>query len=288
MGKTVVSSMIARQYSNIIILSPLRYLTQQLLSTMTKLLQHTYEPILISCDGKRYMKCIKKHIGKKNIFASTYDSCDVVLKILSSLTDVFIIIDEFHNLSDANITKPSNDMYNILNTNHQKMYMSATPIMNVRHVDIYTYSWLEAIKNGYICDFSIIIPEDNEEIMLFEALLNKLSDTKKNRKSILKIYFMLKGMFFNGNRKCICYATSIAQAELYETILLWMTCFMDIEIYYNTITCMTSKSDREIYINKFRTSRTMSVLVNVHVLDEGVDIPECDTVFITKPSDDIN
>jgi len=99
---------------------------------------------------------------------------------------------------------------------------------------------------------------------------------------------MLKGMFFNGNRKCICYATSIAQAELYETILLWMTGFMDIEIYYNTITCMTSKSDREIYINKFRTSRTMSVLVNVHVLDEGVDIPECDTVFITKPSDDIN
>ena len=31
----------------------------------------------------------------------------------------------------------------------------------------------------------------------------------------------------------------------------------------------------------------MAIIVNVHILDEGINIPECDSVFITKPGHNI-
>ena len=46
----------------------------------------------------------------KNIIASTYDSSDLINKIVAKITDEnnLIIIDEFHNLSKANISDDEN------------------------------------------------------------------------------------------------------------------------------------------------------------------------------------
>ena len=51
MGKTFISSLMAKHYNNIIILSPLRYLAFQTLEQYKKYLGTDYEPILISTDG---------------------------------------------------------------------------------------------------------------------------------------------------------------------------------------------------------------------------------------------
>jgi len=52
------------------------------------------------------------------------------------------------------------------------------------------------------------------------------------------------------------------------------------EINYNI-----GKNARNTVLTKFRNNKTkISIILNVHVLDEGIDIPECDSVYITNPN----
>jgi len=100
MGKTYTASMLANHYDNIIILVPLRYLTQQLLINMTNYLDNKYNPILVSMDGSRDVNQIKSYIKEKNIFLCTYDSADIMVQLLDQLNNAYLIVDEFHNLTN--------------------------------------------------------------------------------------------------------------------------------------------------------------------------------------------
>jgi len=179
----------AKHYDNIIILSPLRYLAFQTLENFKNYLGREYAPILISIDGKRNIEDIKSYMKDKNIFSSTYDSIDIVIQLINKLQNVYIIIDEFHNLSDNNINDTNNDMYKILNYNCDKIFVSATPLKDFCNItDIYKYEWKDAIKNKYICDFSIYIPDKNESYQNFVEMINNLSTNNINEKIIKNVY----------------------------------------------------------------------------------------------------
>jgi superfamily II DNA or RNA helicase len=47
----------------------------------------------------------------------------------------------------------------------------------------------------------------------------------------------------------------------------------------------TSRTKRNISLTKFKTNKTkITILLNVHILDEGIDIPVCDSVYLTHPN----
>jgi superfamily II DNA or RNA helicase len=288
MGKTYTASLLAKNYDNIIILSPLRYLAFQTLEFYKKYLGTNYTPILISIDGKRKLDDITIFIKDKNIISSTYDSVDIVIQLINRLKNVYIIIDEFHNLSDNNINDKENDMYKLINYNCDKIYLSATPIKNFLNItDEYNYSWTAAIKNKYICDFTIYIPDKNEDYQMFVELIKKTCNKLVDDKIIKKAYFMLKSMLFNGDKKCICYMTCIDFADSMCNILDWLCKLLNVDIEYWQIDCNTKKTIREKIINNFKISHKIAILINVHILDEGINIPECDSVFITQPSNNM-
>ena len=246
MGKTYTSSLLAKHYDNIIILSPLRYLAFQTLEFYKKYLGTSYSPILISTDGKRKLDDITVFIKDKNIISSTYDSVDIVIQLINRLKNVYMIIDEFHNLSDNNINDKENDMYKLINYNCDKIYLSATPIKNFLNItDEYNYSWRDAIKNKYICDFTIYIPDKNEDYQLFVELIKKTCNKLVDEKIIKKAYFMLKSMLFNGDKKCICYMTCIDFANSMCNILEWLCKLLNVDIEYWQIDCNTKKTIRE-------------------------------------------
>jgi len=287
MGKTFTTSLMAKHYDNIIILSPLRFLAYQTLKNFKNYLGCEYSPILISVDGKRNIDDINSYMKYKNIISSTYDSIDIVIQLINKLQNVYIIIDEFHNLSDNNINDTKNDMYKLINYNCDKIFVSATPLKGFCNItDIYNYSWKDAIQNKYICDFSIYIPDKNETYQSFIELINKLSNII-NGKIIKKAYFLLKSMLFNGDKKCICYMTKIINALEMCNILNWLSKFIGVEIEYWQIDCNTKKTIREKIINNFKETTKIAILINVHILDEGINIPECDSVFITQPSNNM-
>ena len=281
MGKTYTASMLANHYDNVIILAPLRYLAQQLLISMSNYLNNKYNPILISMDGSRDIDKIKSYIRHKNIFSCTYDSADIMSQLLDQLENMYLIVDEFHNLTD--------NIYidKIRNKINRQLYLSATPIKNFTCDYKYEYSWQDAIKNKYICDFDVVIHENNEDLYKFSYLLKQLCSDNLDIKLIAKTYFMLKGMMYFGNRKCICYMTTMEKTNEIYGILYWMSKLLNIEIDSWIITCNTAKTKRANYLLNFTKSSKLCVMINVHILDEGIDVPECDCVFITQPNNNI-
>ena len=61
--------------------------------------------------------------------------------------------------------------------------------------------------------------------------------------------------------------------------------FFSNRLLVNEINCNTSKTERNKVLSRFKNkNETINILCNVHILDEGIDIPECDSVFLTHPN----
>jgi ERCC4-related helicase len=289
MGKTYISSMLGKDYDNVIILSPTRALAQQNLEKFKEYLKTAYNYILISIDGKTNIDEIDKILKSKNIISSTYDSCDIINLLIAKLKKCYIIIDEFHNFSENNINDTNNQINKLINYNANKVFISATPIknfMNLEETNIYTYKWEDAINNKYICDFNIYLPYQTEELINFLNII-KNNYNEMEIKLIKKAYNLVKSMLFNGDKKCICYLTTIEKATVFNKILDLISNTFNIEINREQIDCNTKKLKRNEIIEKFKNATGLFILLNVHVLDEGIDIPECDSVYITQPNNNI-
>lgn len=284
MGKTYTAFMIGKEYDNIIIISPLRFLAKQSLDQMYEYSDKSYNPILLSIDGERNINNII--LENQNIISSTYDSVDILLEILNKIDNKIVIVDEFHNLSANNLLNENDNFNKILRSNIKILFLSATPIENkLFGTIIYKYLWLKAIEKKYICDFNIVLPNKNESLKKFDNIINDLELNNKNLVS--KAYFLLKCLLYEGKQKCIVFLTCIEQADEFNKILLWMQKLLNMELEIDIITYNTSKLKRIETINNFKYCEKISILLNIHILDEGIDIPECDSVFVIQPNDNI-
>jgi len=289
MGKTFTASLIAKKYSNIIVIAPLRQLVLDLADNFSNYINKDHKKVIISSDGfTNYTKLIKQ-FGMRNIVSVTYDSVNVLNQVIDILFDSIIIIDEYHNLSKNNLENHEDPIYKLINSNKKILYLSATPNLNIKYDGIYKYEWSEAIKNKYICDFNITIPSksiiEKEKINNMVELLKDINDV--NEIMIKKAYFIVKSMMFNGNRKCIIYQTSIEKSLIFGKIVEGIFKILNIDHNIEYINSNTTKKKRIEILNTFKNSKVISILMNVQILNEGINIPECDSVFITQPNNNI-
>ncbi len=215
-----------------------------------------------------YYIYINKILTPKNIISSTYDSCDVVNLLINKLDNCYIVIDEFHNLSENNIEDNNNEIYKLLNRNIKKLFVSATPIkkfMNIEEKNIYDYKWNDAIINKYICDFKIYLPNVSDELNKFMEVIKNNYDEMK-LKLIKKAYNLVKSMLLNGDKKCICYLTTIEKANTFNKILTLISNTFNVEIEREQIDCNTKRLKRNEIISKFKENNNLFILLNVHVL----------------------
>jgi len=224
-------------------------------------------------DGER---SINIH-DQKNIISSTF--CSVSLLLNLKLDNSIIIIDEFHNLSINQVNDINNDMNKLIHSYDKRLFLSATPKIyeqideektisydinenNLFGNIFYSYSFVDAIINKYINDFRLIIP-------------NLKEDTNK-------IDFFYKNMLYFGYKKCIIYCKTIEEIKKYEEeIIILNKNNYNIELKTNAITYKTSLKKRDKIINEFKKDYKMNILFSVHTLDECIDIPKCDSVYIT-------
>lgn len=290
MGKTYCSWLIGRDFSNIIIISPTRCLADTNLVSLYKYSSNTYNPILISMDGTRNVTEITGLLKEFNIISSTYDSVDVLNQIIPQLNNYVIFVDEFHNLTKNKLSDSNNAISQLLSLPCKIVFLSATPPTpnKLFGEHIYKYDWNKAIENKYICDFKIIQPEETiKESKIFSDLLDSIKCKETDKSPILKLFYLLKGIKFYGNKKTIIYVSGIKEAEKYQQILSWLPKLLQFETNTNIIDCTTAKIKRKEYINNFINGKPNQILLNVQILNEGIDIPECDSIFITNPSDNI-
>jgi superfamily II DNA or RNA helicase len=291
-GKTLVSYLISLDYNNIILLSPLISTTEQLLKHYKNYYSKEKEPIncnLISSQHNRNIDNIE--LSCKNIIGSTYDSADIINKVIPKLIgSIFIVIDEFHNLSDNMLIDSNNEVNKILVSNLKILYVSATPknydkeFNNIFGIVKYTLTWEIAINNKYICEYNFYYPNNDK---IIDNILNIKLDTTFIEKTILinKAFFLLESIKILSTKKIIVYLKTIQESEQFENVLKTINLYYDLNISIYNINYNTSKTSRNVSLTKFRNNNTkISIILNVHILDEGIDIPECDCIYLTHPN----
>ena len=292
-GKTYISYLISNNFSQIIIISPLREFANQ---NLKRFIEYGYnsQSLLVDTDGERNLDNIKEIIkkNKKLLISTTYKSMDLIKDCLDLFENVLFIIDEFHNLSKANINNIDNDIYKLLKSNHKIFFMSATPrIYDIENDEeeydindlfgeiVYKMDFKDAISNKYITDYRIWLPsihENNEELNE-EISVYDIEDDVRNRCN-----YLYSCILNNGSRKIIIYCKDLNDMNKMMDTMRILNDYYLIEIDIYGINCEASENYRKEILNKFANNNDkIQLLFNIRILNECIDIPSCDSIYIS-------
>ncbi len=279
-GKSVVIANYLKNqnYDHIYIFSPLRVLAKQNLYNMGKYMDD-YEKILVDSDkdGTRSIEEIRKKMVKKCILSSTYDSVlDVIDKIADHSKNSIVIVDEAHNLYD--------DLVNILNKFQKVVLLTATPSKKMKEIlqcnTLYEYKMDKAIEDKYICDYRIYVPylEDCEDNIPVEFSMYE-------KEVVAKVMYLINSMLMKGCRRAIVYLKSVDECITFNNIFKHvMEEYHYLPYWCGRINKDTNDKERTECLDEFQKEKvrsdTLHILSSVRILDEGVDIIKCDSVFI--------
>jgi superfamily II DNA or RNA helicase len=291
-GKTYTSYLIANKYDKVIMISPLRQFAKQ---NMDRYVQYgRTNTLLLDSDGTRDIDQINDFINNnpKFLISATYKSVDILQQL--NLQNFLIIIDEFHNLSKNNVCNEEDNFYKLLNSDNKFLLMSATPrIYELEDEDddennnidlgeiVYNITFTEAIQKKYICDYRIWLPsihEDNSDLNN-EIGINDIDNELK-----AKCMFLFKNLLYHGSKKCILYCQDTNNLNDIKDCIVKLNEFYAIDLNIQEITSETSYKNREKILTVFESSNKIELLLSIRICDECIDIPVCDSIYITYPS----
>ncbi len=313
-GKTTVVGHYLRDMVNeekverIFVFSPLRVLTKQNLDRIGKYIGDGFERVLVDGDedGTRDTTGVLEKIAKgKVLISSTYYSAkDVISAIFQGegagceeteegdsemeddlsqeeeyVSNIYtensiVIVDEAHNVDD--------ELVSILKKFKRVLLLTATPTIylydKIQCNTLYNYSLAQAIKDKYVCDYKIYLPHiDYNEI--------PIEFKEYDKEIVAKVMYLINGMLKNGSRRCIVYMPSVADCISFNKVFSKvMDEYHGLPYWVNHITNKVTSADREMILDKFdgkgdREDR-FYILSSVRILDEGVDLVKCDSIFM--------
>jgi superfamily II DNA or RNA helicase len=202
----------------------------------------------------------------------------------------------------------TDDIYEIINNDkYKRLFLSATPriyelennfdteIESITGNCIYKMDFKYAIENKLITDYRIIFPidekEDNTQIEEIEEEIGDLEGDDIIKDNEIKDYTISKKMCFlyeaikhYGNIKCIIYCRDTKEMKNMMKIFNELNKYFCYEYYCNYITCEVSQKERKKRLEEFRNYDGISLLFSVDILNEAIDIPECNSIYITYNS----
>ena len=198
------------------------------------------------------------------------------------------------------------EMYKLLHGDSRIMFMSATPRLfgidndNDNDMDCpdtmdteidneifgnidYTFSMSDAIEQNRVCDYRIFVPtlhiakETGIELIYNEANLKDY-----DKELIIKARYVIKGMMEMGSRKCIIYLQNQNECrEMTKIIIEQCKNYFAITHSCNYIISSDLRDERKNKLKQFTDFNGYSFMCSVDILNECIDIPKCDSVFIT-------
>ena len=291
-GKTLISYLCSNKYKQVIIMSPLKQFAKQ---NLDRFIEYGFgnKTLLVDSDGERDVKEIKKFIKSNESFliSATFCSIDVIYQILKYTNNVLFIIDEFHNLSKNNVVDEDDDFYKLLNSNHNILFVSATPRVYELEDDdyqlelfgpiIYNMTFDEAIRCNYITDYKIWLPsihEDNDKLNQ-ELSIYEIDATIKS-----KCNYFYSCLLNNASKKCIVYCIDTEEITNMIGGMNKLNDFYCLDYEISQITSKNTAEQRSKILNDFEDNKKIQLLFSVRILDECIDIPSCDSIYITYPS----
>jgi superfamily II DNA or RNA helicase len=276
-----------KSFKNIFIFSPLRMHAKQFLNQIKEHLPK-YNSLLADSDndGNLNIDEIKKILNKKSIISTTFKSAKETLSLLFdekiNTENSILIVDEAHNLIN------NDELNNIIKKFNKVLLVTATPPTQLNEKfeseNIYKYSMNDAIKNKYICDYNIYLPLIiNEKVSIDKPEELFKLDNELCKKGL----FIVNGMLKTGSRKCIVYLSSIEECGIFNKIIKKiMKKYHFLPCWTGEISSNINSEQRKKILNDFQKDEerldTLKFLSSVRILDEGINIVKCDSVFITK------
>jgi hypothetical protein len=142
-------------------------------------------------------------------------------------------------------------------------------------------SFTDAIDNKYITDYKIWLPSIHENN---DQLNKELSIYDVTNIIKYKCIYLFSCLLNNGSRKCIIYCIDTNEITDMINGMNELNKFYYINYNINQITSKTNDKQRNIILNKFSDGNNIQLLFSVRILDECIDIPSCDSIYITYPS----
>jgi len=294
-GKTYTSYLISNDYKHIVILSPLREFASQNLNRFVEYGYDKNNTLLVDTDGNRDIDSIKEFIkDHQNVLIScTYNSMDLISECLGLFKDALFIIDEFHNLSKANISDDENNIFKLLMSDHKILFMSATPrIYDIEYDEnesydtdhlfgevVYQMTFTDAISNKYITDYKIWLPSihENNEALDKELSIYEIDNQMKNR-----CKFLYSCIANNGSRKCIVYCKDTDDMKAMMECMETLNDFYIMHVQMQSISCEDIEKKRKSVLESFANNNDkIQLLFNIRILNECIDIPACDSIYIS-------
>lgn len=304
LGKTLISMIVGLNFNQVIIVSPLKeYCIQNLDRFKSEIKYNNYQELLIDTDGTRDINEINDFIKKNNkiVLSVCYKSCDILAKVLTILNNYLIIFDEFHNISKNDIIGlTESGIYDILNSNSKILFMSATPKIYYLDDDDddneelnkdvfgnieYKIEMSDAIKNNKICDYELYIPDIQLNNQLFIDDIKKEIDINHLDNEVnIKSNFILRGLLATGSNKTIVYVRTHEEAYKFKNSLTTLNSYFYMDLSVDTLLSSDNKQKRLTKLNIFKSFDGFSLIISVDILNECIDIPSCDSIFITYPT----
>ncbi len=292
MGKTVIAGHHLKnnknKYKLIIALAPLRISVQNLKQRL-KCFVPDYKELLVDSDtgGTTDVEEVKSFLKTdgNHIIYSTFDSAINILSKISNIeNDTFILVDEVHNASQ--------ELCEFINIFQKGLCMSATipeeitDILNINKTVYIPFS--TGINDGWIVDYSIWLPylsyaEDGSSYIDIDIP----NDFKKYNSDLTgKAMYLATVMLKTGSRRCIVYLNSKEECnDFMKTARKIFENYHGLTLWADKIDSDVSYKNRDKIIDDFQhlhSDDVFHILTSVRILDEAVDIPRCDSVFITQ------
>ncbi len=202
------------------------------------------------------------------------------------LEESILIVDEAHNLLNKK------ELNKIIKSFPKVILMTATPPRQLEEEllcdTIYTYPFSKAIEEKYICDYQIYLPliennEDKSEVKYEKP--TELNEEHFNNDLTKKILFLINGLLRTGSKNCIVYMSSVEEINEFTYLLNEVNNkYHYLDIWVDKIVSDIKQKEREKIINSFKEDKgdknTIKILCSIRILDEGIDLPECDSIFI--------
>ena len=289
MGKTLIAGhWIRRIYPRVVIaIAPLKVSVENLRDRLACFLPG-HAPLLVdsdvggTTDEKEIDAFLETHMGEVVIY-STFQSAMEILAQRKWYEEMVLLVDEAHNATT--------ELCEWVQGFRRCLVMSATfpddicEAMEIEHKVVVPFS--KGIEGGYIVDYTLWLPsltkhEDGSTSV--EADI-PVGFEAYERSMVLKALYHAVCMLRTGSRRTIVYLGTQVECDQYMEV-----CRRVLEEYHGVtgvwmgkMTCSVSSRERKEILSEFQGGEDGSfrILTSVRILDEAVDIPSCDSVFIT-------
>jgi superfamily II DNA or RNA helicase len=269
----------------------------------------------INPDDSNIISELKNRLfnNRKVIIITTYESSNKFIDTMSNynkdndqINPDLLILDECHHVvSEDRIKKAKN----ILDQNENKyffpskyLFMTATPLKIIKknneseyidgmieysmdNIDIYgkiffEYSFYQGKIDDNITGFEIISLKDKDKVK-YNEISKKIKNLNKEDQQTLYFetigYILNQAIKDNNLKRTIVFLSDQYKINIFKEILnkLKLDCYICHSDQNNT--------DRNNNINDFKiTSDDTKILLSVGMLNEGVDIPICDSILFAE------